>query len=101
MKGTEKQIKWAEEIKTATLEAIDKVIADGQKYAGTPKADALLNKLAEQREAVETCENAGDMIECFGCVKASDPIGARCKAFAAACRVGSPNTPTQHKMLGK
>ena len=101
MRGTEKQIKWAEEIKAATLEAIDKIITDGQKYAGTPKADALLEKLAAQREALKTCEYAGDIIDCFQYIDASAPLEARCKAFVAACRVNYPNTPAQKMMLGK
>lgn len=101
MKGTEKQIAWAQEIQTATLEAIDRLIADGQKYKGNPKADALLAKLADQREALETCEYAGDIIECFRLINLSEPVEARCKRFAAACKVASGNTPAQKKMLGQ
>ena len=101
MKGTEKQIKWAEEIKTATLEAIDHLIIEGQEYKGNPKADALLSKLAGQREALETCEYAGDIIDCFRYIKATDGIKERCANFAAACKVFAANNPTQRKLLGK
>lgn len=100
MRGTEKQIRWAEEIKAATLEAIDALIADGQNYIGNPKADALLVKLAAQREALEGCEYAGDVINCFMYVKASDPVEERCKMFASACKIKAPENDIQRKMLG-
>ena len=101
MTGTDKQIAWAQEIKTATLEAIDKLIADGQKYIGNPKADALLNKLASQRDALNTCDYAGDIIECFSGVKSTDTVEVRCGQFAAACRVAVANSLAQRRLLGK
>ena len=101
MKGTEKQIAWAEEIKTATLEAIDRLIADGQQYAGNPKADALLAKLSSQRDAINACEYAADIIDCFASVKPYKPVEDRCKAFIAASRVHLPQNKAQEKLLGK
>lgn len=101
MKGTEKQIAWAQEIKTATLEAIDKLIADGQKYKGNPKADALLAKLAAQREALEACEYAGDVIDCLRNVCPTESVERRCQMFAAACKATYGNNPTQKKILGQ
>ena len=102
MKGTEKQIKWAEEIKAATIEAIDQgIVVIRQRMAGHPKAEAVIAKMEGQREALIACDTASDIIDCFSGVKPADPIEKRCAAFAAACNVRSANNDTQRKMLGK
>ena len=87
--------------KQTRLDDIVELIADGQKYKGNPKADALLEKLAAQREALESCEYAGDIIECFQGIRLTDPVENRCRMFAATCKVTYGNTPAQKKMLGQ
>lgn len=101
MRGSKKQLMWANDIQTATLDAIDYLIAEGQKYKGIPNADALLNKLASQRDAVANCAYAGDMIDCFEQVNLEHDSRGRAKAFLAACRIVKPNSPAQCRMLGK
>ena len=73
MQGSDKQVKWAIDIQDATLDALDYLIGEGQKYKGIPNADAMLNKLASQRDAVAHCEDARDMIDCFA-MEASMPF---------------------------
>ena len=102
MKGTEKQIKWAEEIKAATIEAIDQgIIVVRQRMAGHPKANVVIAQMEGQREALIACDTAWDIIDCFSGVNPADPVDKRCAAFSAACRVRVAANDTQRKLLGK
>lgn len=101
MRGTDKQLKWARAIQSATLDAIDYIIAQGQKYKGMLHADAMLNKLADQRDAVANCEYAGDMIDCFARVGRQDKPEDRAMAFSWACGTVKPISPVQCRMLGQ
>lgn len=58
MKGTEKQIKWAEDIKSAMLPAMDWAIANAPEQA-KPIYETIKN-------AIINVEYAGDLIEVYG-----------------------------------
>ena len=108
MKGTEKQIAWAEDIKAATAEAIMALIADGENCAANPKyaamkgqIEAKIATLNAQLSALNACDTACDIIDCFSGISLRDPLPARIKAFAAACRVRLANNNTQRKLLAQ
>ena len=100
MQGSDKQVKWAIDIQDATLDALDYLIGEGQKYKGIPNADAMLNKLASQRDAVAHCEDARDMIDCFAQVARQSNSRDRAIVFERACRIVNPTNPIQYHMLG-
>lgn len=102
MKGTEKQIAWASEIKTATVEALEAGIEMIKVQMGShPQASAVICKMEEQLKSLIECDSAADIIDCFGGVKSSDPVEKRCAAFTAACRARKANNDTQRKLLGQ
>lgn len=102
MKGSEKQIKWAEDIKAATIEAIEQGINVIQsQMAGHPQTAAVVANLEAQKQALIECESAADIIDCFSGIKASDPVEKRCNAFGAACRARKANNEMQRKLLGQ
>lgn len=101
MKGTENQIKWAEEIKAATIETIDYVIRCLRDGVRNQLSETLIAELQDQREALIACDNAVDIIYCFDSVQSSDALLRRAEAFNAACRYRRPENDTQRKMLGR
>lgn len=101
MKGTEKQIKWASDIKAKIIEIIDALIADGERCAVNPefaamqsKIKAKLDALNDQKNAIENCETSWDIIDCFERV-------SNAKEFASRCRVHLPQNETQKRLLGR
>lgn len=58
MKGTEKQIKWAEDIKAAMIPAMDWAIVNAPE-----QAKCIYEKV---KTAIENVEYAGDLIEVYG-----------------------------------
>ena len=68
MKGTEKQITWAEYIKTVVVDTIDTMLAAtaNDPRANTDAAKAARAKFQRARDAVAACEIAHDLIEVYG-----------------------------------
>ena len=72
MKGTEKQIAWAEDIQKTVIEIIEKMqamVANDPRmndpHANTEAAKAARVKVARALEAVKACDNAHDLIEVY------------------------------------
>ena len=102
MKGTEKQIAWATDIKATIIDIINTLIADGERCAANPnfaamqsQINAKMEALNAQKSAIESCDSAKDIIDCFSGIKAGD-----LKAFIARCRVHNPQNDTQKRILG-
>lgn len=95
MKGTEKQIAWAEEIKARTIKTINDTIA--QFEAMPAPADKKAAAIAEQKRrlnVVSRIQYAGDMIDGFQSVRGDDlrhdasAINAAFKGFEKFWRLG-------------
>ena len=68
MKGTEKQIAWAEDIKATVVKTIETMIAmtANDPRANTDAARARIAKVTRALEAVKSCDKAHDLIEVYG-----------------------------------
>lgn len=87
MKGTEKQVSWAEDIKVTVINTIDAMLAAtaNDPRANTDAAKAARAKFQRARNAVEACEIAADLIEVYGGSVSSRNAGqANMKAVSAA-----------------
>lgn len=67
MKGTEKQIIWAEDIKATTIKTIETMLAmtANDPRANTDAAKAARAKVTRALDAVKACEDAHDLIEVY------------------------------------
>lgn len=67
MKGTEKQIKWAEDIKAAVIKTIETMLTmtANDPRANTDAAKAVRAKVTRALDAVKACDNAHDLIEVY------------------------------------
>lgn len=76
MKGTEKQIKWAEEIKTKVTSTIDVMREYAKKTAPSEEALADANaKLDELIDNINACENAWNIINVYKDLREGDVRG--------------------------
>ena len=105
MKGTEKQIKWAEDIQRKVIETIDlmfEMVRDDPR-SQTEAAQKAQAKVARARQAVAECESAHDLIEVYGSVKTSAPAKDNIGPVSAAIRnrFGIDRTPAQKKLIGE
>lgn len=104
MRGTDKQLYWAEHIQQVTLETMEYMIA----YANTKgreqapeKAEALIEKLTRMKDALENASYAGDVIECFRGVEEAQDTNGRVAAIMSAIKIMSPMTQGQRKLLDR
>ena len=104
MRGTDKQLYWAEHIQQVTLETMEYMIA----YANTKgreqapeKAEALIGKLTRMKDALEKASYAGDVIECFRGVEEAQDTNGRVAAIMSAIKIMSPMTQGQRKLLDR
>lgn len=104
MRGTDKQLYWAEHIQQVTLETMEYMIA----YANTKgreqapaKAEALIGKLTRMRDALEKASYAEDVIECFRGVEEAQDTNGRVATIMNAIKVMAPMTKGQRKLLDR
>lgn len=104
MRGTDKQLYWAEHIQQVTLETMEYMIA----YANTKgreqapeKAEALIGKLTRMKDALEKASYAWDVIECFRGVEEAQDTNGRVAAIMSAIKIMSPMNQGQRKLLDR
>ena len=68
MKGTEKQIAWAQDIQATVIKTIETMVAmtANDPRANTDAARDRIAKVTRALEAVKACDNAHDLIEVYG-----------------------------------
>ena len=94
MKGSEKQISWSNEIITRLDSVMDQIVANiPDRYTQEQKA-MMTNMLEGVRSSIHGAEYAGDVIDLFKDVKTPEDL-------MGMWRVTVPNTPGQHKILGR
>ena len=86
MKGSEKQIAWAEDIKATTIKTIEAMLAmtANDPRANTDAAKAVRAKVNRALDAVRACEDAGDLIEVYKGVSGSKTERENLAAVMAA-----------------
>lgn len=94
MKGTEKQISWANEIIARLDGVMDDFISNiPDRYNDQQKA-VMTNMVEGMRRSIHDAEYAGDVIDLFKDVRTPGDL-------MGVWRVTMPNTPGQHKILGR
>ena len=94
MKGSEKQISWANEIITRLDGLIDQIVANIPDRYTQEQKDMMAAFVEQIRSQIHGAEHAGDVIDLFKDVKTSDDLNGM-------WRTTVPNTPGQHKILGR
>lgn len=101
MTGSEKQVSWAKDIQAATLETVDYLMAEMKKLPQNDQVGAVMSRLAKQKEAIENCEKAWNMIDVYSGIRARDKIEDRARAFSGIWRAHKPQNDEQSRMLGR
>lgn len=92
MKGSEKQIKWAKEIKVNVLAIIaDAIAACQSSNVSDAQKTAFIGQMNAIKYNVETVDYAGELINVFASVKHTGDFKVDLKAFKVALRIGDVN----------
>lgn len=83
MKGTEKQIRWAEDIQKKVIDTINWLIDN----APAEQKDACAKKFGGWADQVKNTEYAGDIIDAFGYIRFTDDQRKNAQNVAAAIRL--------------
>ncbi len=88
MKGSEKQIKWAEDIKINVLAIIaDAIAACEQSNVADSKKSAFIAQMNAVKHNIETVDYAGDLISVFAGVKHTNDYKDDLANFKSALRI--------------
>lgn len=94
MKGSEKQINWANEIIERLDSVMDSIIANIPSNYNDQQKAMMTNIIEGMRGNIHSADYAGDIIDLFKDVKTPQDL-------MGMWRVTVPNTPGQHKILGR
>lgn len=95
LKGSEKQCKWAEDIRTNVLNAFQYAL---QTLCKTEKDKEVIQP---RYQAILEVEYAEDLVELFGGIHFTDDLLHNFQHIAAVYRVRTPMTEGQRKILCK
>lgn len=103
MKGTEKQITWATEIRTNVINTLTAAMPILSQIAPSQEAAEMATKLLQTRiDALNAADvYAGDIIELFKDVRFNGDIEHDFGNVEAVYRVGVTYTASQRAILGK
>lgn len=106
MKGTEKQIMWAEDIKSTVISTIDTMLEMAKKdpNCNTESVKSGMAKFLKARDAMVNCENAHDIIEVYKTVSQRNSDAANMKEIARIIRNRfglQYETTTQQALIGE
>lgn len=92
MRGSEKQIRWAEDIKVNVLAIISEAIVACEKSSiSDAQKEAFVGQMNTLRYNVENVEYAGELIDVFGSLKHTGDYKSDIKALKSALRIGDLN----------
>jgi hypothetical protein len=105
MRGTEQETKLAAEISRNMIHTMDS-IADILSNAPwfdpkNPAHTGNIEACAERVSAIRECEDAGDLIDCFGGIRFTGDVYSDFGAIQSAYLSKVPATEGQHKLLMK
>ncbi len=105
MKGTEKQIAWAEDIKRVVLTTIDNMLdaTANDPRANNDKGRAVRAKFERARNAVAACESAHDLIEVYQHIDTSANEASLMRAVGMTVnnKFGRDFTDAQRALIGE
>lgn len=101
MKGTEKQIKWAEEIRANIIKTLERALCDlkNELPENDPQLAQILKVWDARIAALNTCEYADDIIELFKGVKFTGDYTVDSQKLMPVYRVSVGYTEGQKKLL--
>ena len=94
MKGSEKQINWANEIIERLDSVMDSIIANIPSNYNDQQKVMMTNVIEGMRSNIHSADYASDIIDLFKDVKTPQDL-------MGMWRVTVPNTQGQHKILGR
>lgn len=102
MKGSEKQIKWANDI----IETVVSILTDSLEVIKTESIPENMRTEAERNingkiDAIKSADYAGDIISLFKGIRRSGDVNADAASVVAVYRVAVPMTDGERKILGK
>lgn len=102
MKGTVKQIAWANDI----IETVVGILTDSLDVIKTESIPDSMRAEAEQDinrkiEAIKSADYAGDIISLFKSVRRSGNVNIDAESLVSVYRVAVPMTDGERKILGK
>lgn len=102
MRGSEKQIKWASEIRCTVISIFEESIKEIEKQEKDP---ALMEKnisgIKARIDALESAEYAGDIINLFRHINKTENLPQDFRRLISAYRVSVPCTDGERKILCK
>jgi hypothetical protein len=105
MRGSEKQLAWAEEVSANVINTLEKAI---QAMKNDPQYDPQnithiqgVESCEMAIRAIQDCEYAGDIIECFGDIHFKNDLWEDYGDIRAVYRSRTPYTEGQRKLLMK
>lgn len=100
MKGSAKQIAWAEEIRANVVSSFDKFIEDIKAFDAPEEVKAAnIAGCQERIEALNAAEYAGDIIDLFKDIRFTGNVDVDFPKVMAVYRVTKANTPGEKEIL--
>lgn len=102
MKGSEKQVRWAEEIRNNVVSSFEKFIEDIKAFDAPEEIKAAnIAGCKERIEALNAAEYAGDIIDLFKDIRFTGSNETGFPKVMAIYNTTRPNTDGQKKILCK
>ena len=101
LKGSEKQIAWAENIIENVTSSILFAIEQSKREQGNPRAQAAVSFLTDKLERLDDAEYAGDIIDLFKHINFSGDRMEDFRWIMAVYRTSAPMSVGQEKILDK
>ena len=102
MKGSEKQVRWAEEIRNNVVSSFEKFIEDIKAFDAPEEIKAAnIAGCKERIEALNDAEYAGDIIDLFKDIRFAGSNETDFPKVMAIYNTTRPNTDGQKKILCK
>lgn len=98
MKGSEKQITWATEIRNNIINTFKASMAE---IPADEKGQAVRDKINGMIARLEAAENAGDIINLFKGVHFGDNLRNSVADVMTIYKITSPSTPGERAILGR
>lgn len=102
MKGTEKQIAWAEDIRRNVISTFQRYIEEIKNYDAPEEIkSANIGESNRRVDALNGAEYAGDIIDLFKDIRFTGDIEKDFPKVVSVYRITRPNTPGQKTILCK
>ena len=102
MRGSEKQVKWASEIRRTVISIFEESIEEIRKQEKDPiLMEKNISGIKARIDALENAEYAGDIISLFRQIKKTDNLEKDFRKLISVYRVSVPCTDGEREILCK